>query len=95
MVSHPQEHLTVRHSPAGTLKSSSQKGVNHKLKRKEDLRPDFKKEVTQLPGGLGGKALDRQGRKRNFFSAGKGCAEAPGPTESAKEECIRGDADYQ
>lgn len=51
--------------------------------------------MTQPPGGLGGRALDRQGRKSNCFSARKGCAEAPWPTESAREECIRGDADYQ
>lgn len=51
--------------------------------------------MTQLPGGLGGKALDRQGRKSSFFSAWKGCAEAPGLTESAREEHTRGDTDYQ
>lgn len=51
--------------------------------------------MTQLPGGLGGRALDRQGRKSNCFSARKGCAEARRPTESAREECVRGDADYQ
>lgn len=51
--------------------------------------------MTQLLGGLEGRALDRQGRKSNCFSAQKGCAEALQPTESAREECVRGDADYQ
>lgn len=51
--------------------------------------------MTQLLGGLGGEALDRQGRKSNFFSARKGCAKAPGPTESGREERIQRDADYQ
>lgn len=51
--------------------------------------------MTQLPGGLTGRALDRQGRKSNCFSARKGCAEALWLTESVREECVWGDADYQ
>lgn len=51
--------------------------------------------MTQPLGGLGGRAVDREGRKSNCFSARKGCAEAPRPTESAREERVRGDADYQ
>lgn len=71
------------------------KGVNHRAKRKGRFKARFKEGSDSATGRAGGRTLERQGRKSNCFSARKGCAEVPRPTESAREECVWRDADYQ
>lgn len=70
------------------------KGVNHRAKRKGRFKARFTEGSDSAIGRDVGKAPDRQGRKSNCFSARKGCAEAV-LAESAREEHVQGDADYQ
>lgn len=53
------------------------KGVNHRAKRKGRFKARFTEGSDSAAGRAGGRALDRQGRKSNRFSARKGCAEEP------------------